>query len=84
MKLKMLFGLCIAFSCLVGCGRTPTGQEIRQEQTSNTISRINYIKDLRTNLCFAHFQRNSLANYATEVLTTVPCEAIPPGLLNQR
>jgi predicted membrane protein len=47
-----------------------------QEEVNRAVGDIKYIRDPRTNLCFAHYSL-----FSGDVLATVPCGAIPPELL---
>ncbi len=82
MKLLAVITVC----ALVGCGWEEDAQEqkrARQEwELANGIKivrGIQYIKDPRTNLCFAS-NWGGMAN-GGPVLATVPCEAIPSEIL---
>lgn len=75
---------------LVGCtGMEGTGeyQNIallrtteRQRAVNSVVWSIAYIKDPRTNLCFA-YRWGGESSHGGPSLATVPCEAIPPQLL---
>lgn len=47
-----------------------------QSKADHSISRLKYIKDPRTNLCFS-----ILVHYESRGLSEVPCEKIPPHML---
>jgi hypothetical protein len=50
-----------------------------QSDANKVVGMIQYIKDLRTGLCFAYFWGG--VDNGGPALATVPCEAIPPKLL---
>lgn len=55
---------------------TGHAQRLLQNTANQIVNNIWYVKDPRTNLCFAYcYYLDGMA------LATVPCEAIPPHLL---
>ncbi len=54
-------------------------EQILQANANEVVSDIQYIKDMRTGLCFAYYWGGMPEG--GPALTTVPCEAIPPQLL---
>lgn len=54
--------------------------QILQDNADYVVENIRYVKDIRTNLCFAYYW-DGRDNGGRLVLTLVPCEAVPPQLL---
>ena len=87
----MFIALVVGLAIIIGCGLTTTPEDVRTQEeknhviklqdTANSVVRhIQYIKDPRTDICFAyHFWPGGLDGIPS--IATVPCEAIPPDLL---
>lgn len=70
MKISILILLCL-FLC--GCETND------QERANNTVNQIIYIKDPRTDLCFAYVWKGG--GYGGPGLACVPCDKIPKNML---
>jgi hypothetical protein len=69
--------ILLAVVWLVGCA---AGEEAdNSTKAENCTNNIVYVKDTRTGICFATYAWG----YFDETMATVPCEAIPPGLLTK-
>ncbi len=77
----------ISFTIFYLVSSLPTSQEMAERtanrrtqqlqlQTNHVVSEIQYIKDPRTDLCFAYSWIGK-----GKTMATVPCEAIPENLL---
>ena len=67
--------LLAVYSCRTPA-ETQNAQQFHLQNTANwVVKEMLYIKDPRTNICFAYYRRKG------PTLATVPCEAIPPHLL---
>ena len=53
--------------------------QVKAARAFAAVDDIQYVKDLRTGLCFAHYDSIGVVN--GPVLATVACENIPPHLL---
>lgn len=57
-------------------------RQIRNEaikKATSLVRKVTYIKDPRTNLCFAY--AGEYGDNRSRVLANVPCEAVPPSML---
>ncbi len=79
---KMFAIVCvIGFWIFIGCECETGESSSRQwppDVKNEIVSGLQYVKDPRTNLCFAYYLGVVQGGL---VLTTVPCDAIPPELL---
>lgn len=77
------FFLCLAVAiAIIGCGErsSPAEQEALARQSiertqERVVENIQYIRDPRTGLCFAYFERGVHGGLAP-ALATVPCSAV--------
>ncbi len=83
---RWLSPVIVALLSLTGCQKeghrgspVTMSRNALQEQANEVIGSIQYMKDCRTNLCFAY--RWGAHSNGGPSLATVPCEAIPPRLL---
>lgn len=74
------------FTLWLGCKQLPKEEEcvrkeniLRQQTADRFNGEVVYMKDARTNLCFAFYR--SGRNFAGPTFVTVPCDAIPLELL---
>lgn len=74
-QIYVTFVVLLSLSANIGCKVTDADRaELKHQNAQHAVDEIEYIKDARTNLCFAYCPQNG--NFAT-----VPCEAIPRRLL---
>ncbi len=77
---SVVFSICIL---LLGCYSKSNNEEeratVKKSEADYIIREITYIKDPRTNICFAYYEVRSPAGGLA--LTSVPCEKIPPHIL---
>lgn len=90
-RLSVLIMLIVTAFLITGCGKiwktlsedrklSETEQVQQNQKVANDVVRqIIYIKDARTNICYAYFWEGA-AN-GGPALTEVPCDSIPPELL---
>lgn len=91
MKILLVAMACVLFVAIfvTGCGSSgPTPEEKtlekakdNQETASKLVSHLIYVKDQRTNNCFAHYSRWSYGGYYISTIATIPCESVPTHLL---
>ncbi len=77
MKYVFLFLSVFAFGCddII----RQEHEESRRRELAWVVQEIRYIKDPRTNLCFAYYWGG--AGNGGPALAYAPCEAVPPELL---
>ncbi len=79
MKLITVLSATLIAAAAIGCDLSEdanAGQSI----ANRVVTGLQYIKDPRTGVCFAYYWGGA-AN-GVPALATVPCDNIPPGLLN--
>lgn len=86
----MLIALVAGLTIIIGCGLTTNSEEVnawekerqaksKQNDVNEVMEHLQYMKDTRTGICFAYYWGG--AGNGGPALATVPCEAVPSGML---
>ncbi len=74
--------MTIAFVVLATVCSCTKSQDLDSTTAQNAVAKITYVKDSRTNFCFATVGSRSYGTYMIVSIAHVPCDSIPPNLLH--
>ncbi len=74
--------MTIAFVVLATMCSCTKSQDFNSTAAQNAVAKITYVKDSRTNFCFATVGSRSYGTYMIVSIAHVPCDSIPPNLLH--
>jgi hypothetical protein len=74
--------MTIAFVVLATMCSCTKSQDLDSTTAQNAVAKITYVKDSRTNFCFATVGNRSYGTYVIVSIAHVPCDSIPPNLLH--